>query len=165
MSSTPAATQGPAAAPLPEPILWDAQLSVGIEEIDGQHRVLIDVANSLRDSVAAQRSRREVLALLEQLVDYTRIHFAIEEALMRVHAFPDYPTHRRGHDSLMGQIYALRHRALDRPCFDATLVSDVQRWVVGHIREADPDYHSHFAARGVELRYADPEWNSDLWGG
>lgn len=148
------------------PIEWSPALSVGIDEIDGQHRVLIELANRLQQVVAEQRGRRQALALLEQLVEYTRIHFAIEEALMRVHGFPDYEQHRRGHDRLIDQIYSLRHRAVeDAHGFDAQLSNDIQRWVFGHIREADPDYTAFFVERGLKTRYDNPSWCEALWGG
>lgn len=166
MPSMSAASRPAQAQVLPGPIAWVPRLSVGIDEIDGQHRVLVEVANRLRDAVAQHRGRREALALLEQLVDYTRVHFAIEEALMRVHGYPDYEAHRRGHERLMEQIYTLRHRAVaGHRGLDGELVTDLQRWVLGHIGEADPDYSAFFIQRGLLARYPDPDWNAALWGG
>lgn len=86
---------------------WQESYSVGIAEIDEQHRQLIHLVNMLHGTTR----RSEQLATLEsvldefdvlfsvlnQLVDCTFYHFQAEAWLMAEHGFPEFETHRGEH--------------------------------------------------------------------
>jgi hemerythrin-like metal-binding protein len=60
---------------------WTADLSIGIELIDAQHRRIVDYINQLND--ARQTGEKKAVGLvLEGLADYTLSHFGYEEAVM-----------------------------------------------------------------------------------
>jgi hemerythrin len=44
------------------------------------------------------------------LDEYTRVHFAVEESLMRILHYPDYERHKEEHDKLIAQLAELRTR-------------------------------------------------------
>ena len=56
---------------------WSDALSVGVTEIDDQHKELIKMLNKLNTAIhgVGKRTRREVI---NQLVEYTQVHFTTE---------------------------------------------------------------------------------------
>ncbi|MEW8498684.1 MAG: hemerythrin domain-containing protein, partial [Candidatus Thiodiazotropha taylori] len=63
---------------------WSDALSVGIEEIDEQHKMLVDLVNKMHEAIHQRHGSDVVKSILGDLAEYTRIHFAVEESLMRI---------------------------------------------------------------------------------
>ena len=63
-------------------------LDIGIAEIDAQHRQLHALLERLKQSTD-KRYGFAADAILAELVIQTRIHFAVEESLMRLLSFPE----------------------------------------------------------------------------
>ena len=64
-----------------ERIEWTADLNLGIDVIDSQHRNIVDYINQLTEAIETQQDH-EVLSVLEQLASYTIDHFVFEEELL-----------------------------------------------------------------------------------
>ncbi len=67
---------------------WRDNLSVGVDDVDADHKHLIDLLNELHYLVFAGGDRTSVGKVLEKLVRYTEYHFDREEKLMRVARLP-----------------------------------------------------------------------------
>ena len=65
-------------------IEWSNELSVGIEEIDAQHKVLVDLLNQTHEAIQQRYTAQVTNDIIDQLGEYTRVHFAVEESLMRI---------------------------------------------------------------------------------
>ena len=62
-------------------VSWTADLSVGIEAIDDQHRRIVDYINELHE--ASQNDDRNVVGrIIDDLMEYTVSHVSFEEAMM-----------------------------------------------------------------------------------
>lgn len=59
---------------------WSDSYSVGIPEIDEQHKALFDLMERLHKAIAARQGSAACIEILKELVDYTRIHFARSRA-------------------------------------------------------------------------------------
>lgn len=152
-----------AATPAPL-IVWSDELSVGIEEIDAQHKVLVDLLNQLHIAILTQHGSAEAMHVLGELIDYTRIHFAVEESLMRVLGYPDYEAHKAGHEQLLQQVMDLQRRLLEEGHgITFELLHFLKRWLSVHIMESDRAYSPYFLARGVQARYEKPSLLRRLW--
>ena len=57
-------------------LVWDYVLSVGIDEIDEDHRRLVDLFNILNHSVAEGDGIDYLAAVLEELINCTAWHFS-----------------------------------------------------------------------------------------
>ena len=68
---------------------WSDELSVGVEEIDEQHKVLVGLVNEMHEAIHQRHGSEVVQEILAKLADYTRIHFAVEESLMRILNYQD----------------------------------------------------------------------------
>ena len=123
-------------------------LDIGIAEIDAQHRQLQALLERLKQSTD-KRYAFAADAILGELVIQTRIHFAVEESLMRLLSFPDTEAHVEEHRRLTEQLEKLRRRAQDFEVADG-LAAFIQTWLVDHVNDFDREFVGHFLARGID---------------
>lgn len=128
--------------PLPD------DFEIGIAEIDLQHKQLLHLLERLRDS-AGKRYGFAANAILEELAVETRVHFAVEESLMRLLSFPDTEAHAAEHRRLAEQLEKFRKRAQDFDVAD-DLCAFIQTWLIDHVNQFDREFVGHFLARGVD---------------
>jgi hemerythrin len=123
---------------------WDPIYSVGEEKIDAQHKQLFDIANRFKKMCSAHADRASLLRVYKELLDYTAVHFADEEALLRRHHYPDYDNHKMNHDKLVGLVkryqIELETGGAD---VEARIQQFVQTWLNGHILGTDRNYRDH----------------------
>lgn len=120
-------------------IRWRDSLSLGIEAIDNDHRQLITILNRLHFMAIAGDDRAALGEVLRELLDYTRSHFAREEMLMRLAAYPGYEAHRKIHRQLTEKVagYEAKYRAKPKH-FDFERFYDfIADWLVVHVMEED----------------------------
>jgi hemerythrin-like metal-binding protein len=73
-----------------------ANFEIGIAELDAQHKRLHGLLERLRDAVGKHYGYATT-AILDELAIETRIHFAVEESLMRMLSFPEVEIHVAEH--------------------------------------------------------------------
>lgn len=133
---------------------WSDDLSVGIQEIDEQHKVLVGLLNELHAAVVERKASTACRGILDRLAEYTRVHFAVEEALMRILGYPAHDAHRAEHELLTRQVVELQEK-LDsgKASIGFELLHFLKVWLTKHINESDKRYSAHFISRGIS-----PEW-------
>lgn len=133
---------------------WNDACSVGIQEVDEQHKVLLQLLDALHLAIRAGQGA-ESLAVLNQLVDYTRHHFTMEESLMRVTNYPDFAPHKELHQNLMAQIHKVQDElAGGQLDLDGEMLQFVKIWLIQHINETDRRFGKFFHSTGLE-----PQWS------
>jgi hemerythrin len=124
------------------PILWDPDLSVGVEAIDAQHRELFARIDRLLEALRERQGGAEVARLLHYLAEYVLAHFSSEEKLMLERAYPHYDAHRQEHLRFVRELEALRSEH-DREGPTTVLLvrvtNRVTAWLREHIYRADRD--------------------------
>ena len=91
-------------------ITWDKSLSVDVDEIDEDHRRLVDLFNILSHSVEAGDSEDYIDAVLEELISCTAWHFRHEERLMLLYKYDTLEGHRDEHNDLIKSVRALQEK-------------------------------------------------------
>ena len=66
------------------------------------------MVNTLCDALRQGRDQSEIDDILEQVIDYTHVHFMAEQLLMRLHEYPQSQVHCREHAIFLEQFQALR---------------------------------------------------------
>ncbi|WP_456405957.1 bacteriohemerythrin [Thiolapillus sp.] len=121
-------------------LIWDNTLSVQIQEIDDDHRKLIDLFNLLNHAVEEGDSADYIHALLEELINCTVWHFSHEERLMLKYAYDGLAEHKQEHQELIRSIKALQQQLLNE---GKTVSLDdlefLEHWLTGHILGTDMD--------------------------
>ncbi len=112
-------------------------IGVGVREIDTEHDLLLGVVRALEKAVATA-PRAQVEALLQQLAEFSRVHFATEEIMMRLYAYPEFAGHQLEHARLIEQIEQVRGefaRGHVQPT--RTFATALHHWFTEHVRNHD----------------------------
>jgi len=111
---------------------------VGVESLDSEHKVQVELVNALQQAVEQGQRGALVDEILDQLIAYTNAHFMSEQLLMRLYAYPFYESHIQEHDRLIEQVQSLqeRYRAGDMTMTLQT-GSVLREWLLDHIKGLD----------------------------
>ena len=119
-------------------LVWDNTLSVQVEEIDEDHRRLVDLFNILNHAVSEGEETNYIEAVLEELISCTVWHFRHEERLMLKYRYENLEEHKTEHRELIESAKALQQKFLDQ---DKQVSSEdiefLEHWLTGHILGAD----------------------------
>lgn len=119
---------------------WSDQLSIGIEEIDLQHKNLVELLGELQQKLLSKLSDVEILEVLRRLQNYAKEHFSLEEALMEPlkAQVPNYALHISEHrnfeDTVQGLMYRFVQEGHDVAWQMFIFLGD---WLVRHIQQTD----------------------------
>lgn len=121
-------------------IIWNESYNLGIEEIDRQHRKLVNIINELNDGMEFEGNSREIMTLLDQLIDYTHYHFASEEQYMLLKDYDaqDFKTHQGEHIAFLKKIREKQSQCHNDPeNVSDELLDYLVDWMVNHILGED----------------------------
>ena len=121
---------------------WRDEFSVGIAEIDHEHRELIELINGLQKDLRARDDVDKILESLGEIYAQIAAHFALEEKMMRNTRYPAYAEHKEDHETLMDDLRDIMDGVEDDGILDETqLTDDLDRWFSDHFRTHDAKLH------------------------
>lgn len=125
-------------------LIWDDTLSVQIQEIDEDHRRLVELFNILNHSVAEGDASNYIEAVMEELISCTAWHFRHEERLMLKYSYEGFEEHKTEHQELIESARELQQKILQegKPVSNED-IEFLERWLVGHILGTDMDLGSY----------------------
>jgi hemerythrin len=92
---------------------WTPELSVGVTEIDDQHKELIKRLNALGDAMMKGMGKDEIGRLLDFLGTYVVSHFGTEERHMARTNYPSLADHKAQHAALIADFTKFRSQFND----------------------------------------------------
>jgi len=120
---------------------WNDNFSIHNNEIDLQHRELVDLLNSLYEAMKTGTLNATRGSMLNQVIDHARRHFSSEEKLMAEKGFPDLPAHKDAHRALIDQIVNLRSRHRNGGLILSNEVLQfLKEWLMGHMQGMDREF-------------------------
>lgn len=133
-------------------IEWTAQLSIGIDSIDEQHKKLVNMINALNEAMLLGESNELLGTIFTGLAAYTQKHFAYEENLFAEHGYTDSEEHKRQHNVLISQVVDLKKKFIENPqgTISADLMLFLKRWLTNHIMRTDKEYAEFLISKGVK---------------
>jgi len=127
-------------------LVWDNILSVGIEEIDEDHRRLVNLFNILNHSVTEGDAPDYLAAVLEELINCTVWHFSHEERLMLKYGYEEIAEHKMEHQELIKSAKELQQKVLQAGKLVANEdIEFLEHWLTEHILTADMKLGSYLA--------------------
>jgi hemerythrin len=121
-------------------IQWTADLAVGVNIIDQQHKEIFRRIDALLDATAKGAGRERLAELLPFLGTYVIQHFGDEEKAMKDAGYPEYPRHKQLHAAFLAEFVMLRKR-YETEGASTSLTVEVQRkvveWLLHHIKRED----------------------------
>lgn len=132
-------------------LTWGDQFKVNIAEIDNQHRKLFDMVNEMHDAMKAGKASEVTGKILVGLVDYTKMHFAVEEKYMSQYNYPEYSKHKAEHDALTKKATDLlaQHKE-GKPVLSFDLMDFLKKWLTDHILITDKKYGPFLNSKGIK---------------
>ncbi len=132
-------------------VAWNDKYKVGIWLMDTQHQRWIGLINDLYKAMKVGKGKDIVERTLDEMVNYTRTHFADEETLVSTHAWPEYAKHKALHDEFVGEVIELqkRHKAGEL-AISIKVLTKLQDWFVKHIQITDREVAAFLKSKGVQ---------------
>ncbi|MDO8959834.1 MAG: bacteriohemerythrin [Rhodocyclaceae bacterium] len=127
---------------------WTDSLLTGIDEIDQQHQTLFTCLERLEKTVSFEERWSAVHFALDEVENFTRIHFVVEEALLRLHAYPLLAAHILEHRLFISKLEKLKEQSLRADVSD-NLVKLLKDWLINHIGKTDSHYVTHLRTAPV----------------
>ena len=129
-------------------IKWNADLSIGIEDIDDQHRQLINIINELHLAVEYHKGNETIVPILQKLRKYTDAHFEQEEDLLDKLNFPGKAEHVKRHREFLDKLENLEERYGSSSELLTVHVRDfLLTWLFDHIKTYDMAYKQFLAQK------------------
>lgn len=130
--------------------IWSDQFSVGVAEIDRQHRALMDMANELKYELDGKRSAKTARRILKGLIDYTATHFSYEEQLMAQTDYAEEEQHKALHKQLVTDVLKYNERVEkgDEQVL-GELMGFIKLWLIEHIQKTDKKLGAHLQEVGI----------------
>ncbi|MGD9396772.1 MAG: bacteriohemerythrin [Candidatus Thorarchaeota archaeon] len=134
-------------------IQWDDSLSVGVDLIDEQHKMLIQRIKDLSDAVNSSRGATEIGKTLGFMIDYTEFHFSTEEKHMYNLDYPGRDTHKQQHEEFKSTLNEMVME-FEEDGATAQLSEWVNNylinWLVKHIKSVDTKLSEFLQDTGFE---------------
>lgn len=127
---------------------WKEEYSVGIEELDEQHKHMFGLINKLYDAMRESRQGAYLDELLKELADYGKLHTETEESYFTKYDYPHKDTHIQAHDAYKKHVDDFIEKE-SNSVLSMEILDFLQDWWIGHITGTDQDYATYFKEKGV----------------
>ena len=124
-------------------IQWNNSLSVGIEQIDNQHKKWMEHFNNAAEAIEAKQTPTQISKTLGFLMDYTEVHFSTEEKYMTELGYAGLQEHKAKHDQLRSTLTSLVKDFEDEGVTSKlaeAIDSFLGNWLIQHIHEIDKKF-------------------------
>ena len=122
-------------------LVWRDQLSVGNDAIDADHKYLIDIINSVEQSLTA-KNRNGLTAALDKLSQYSQVHFDREEKIAAAVGYSQVAHINQSHQALLRELDRVRGEfdAMGAEWSSAAaehFTNLLRNWLIDHVIKED----------------------------
>ena len=129
-------------------IAWREDFTIGLPDVDHEHRELIAMINALHESLGPTADVERVVAALGEIHARIAAHFALEEREMRKLNYISVCEHKDDHERLLDDILDIMDAVESPADYDPeALGRRLSKWFTGHFRIHDSRLHRWLASR------------------
>ncbi len=131
-------------------IIRDKTLSVGVNEMDDQHKKLIEIINNLFEAMKIGMGRETLNYVFSGLIDYAKEHFSEEEELMKKFGFPELMEHSNLHrefEEKVGEMFGSYEKG--DTLISIEVLNYLKEWFSDHMQKEDKKYTEYFKSKGI----------------
>ena len=126
---------------------WKSAYSVGIPDIDTQHKGLVKLINDLHAAMLNGQAKETVSRIMDDLVRYTAQHFKAEEAMLKARGYSKLANHHAIHQDLTRQVMSLRDKLKQSQLsLSLEVMQFLKNWLASHILTHDMAYSKELTA-------------------
>jgi len=127
-----------------ELIKWTDDYSLGISEVDNQHKGLVILINELFSLMTKGKSKDHLVEIFDHLTDYTQKHFMVEEMMMEKYNYPDLEQHKSEHQKFIDQLHVFKSDfKTEKVTLSLEVLNFLKDWLLNHISITDKKYTPH----------------------
>jgi hemerythrin-like metal-binding protein len=119
-------------------VKWQKNFSVGIKEIDEQHKHFIKILNKVHSKLNLKNE--DVVDELNELIEYARIHFTTEEKYFDSWRYPYEDEHKIIHAQLTLDVLKFKEKFDGGQKVLKDLTDFLKDWFVHHLKVYDGKY-------------------------
>lgn len=121
--------------------IWKPEYSVNDKTLDGHHQQLCNIVNSVYENVMSSQELDSVLTKVDELSEYTNIHFKEEERHMREMNFSGIDDHISKHKEFSHTLTTLQENYHNNDLEVARdLIIVLGNWLLNHVLKEDRKY-------------------------
>ncbi|MFC1809062.1 bacteriohemerythrin [Candidatus Omnitrophota bacterium] len=135
-------------------IEWNDNLSVGVQLIDEQHKMLIERLNDVSQALEVKQGEREIIKTLSFLIEYTDFHFSAEEKHMAENNYPGLDEQKIQHQEFITMLKTLEgdfEEEGSTPALADAINTFLLNWLTSHIQGLDKKFGDFLAEKGVVI--------------
>jgi len=143
---------------------WSDELSVGVTEIDDQHKQLINIINELNEAINGGWAKEARKSIIAKLVEYTRVHFTTEESVMSIAGYPGVEDHKKKHHDLILSVQEhIKKYEQDPNASNYDLLFFLRKWLTEHIMKTDKQLATYLLEKEGKTGGAKKSWFRKLF--
>ena len=123
---------------------WVNAYSVGIEEIDNQHKTLIDILNKVaKNQETLFESEGKMKKIVHEIKTFAILHFSTEKRYMEKFNYPSILEHIKEHDFFIETINLIETGLSSvQPNAPMDLLLVLKKWFVNHLTNTDQKFYT-----------------------
>lgn len=122
-------------------IKWSEEFSVGVKEMDKQHKKIIKILNEVYSLNEKGVNEKDVEKIFSDLQNYIKEHFRSEEEYMIKRQYSGYDEHKQEHNLFIDRFYEFQKEYLKGYRLTTiNLFNFVWDWFSRHILKVDKQY-------------------------
>ena len=127
---------------------WRDDLNVGIDFIDTDHQKLAELLIELSSLLRPGEAQAAALEKLDEIIEFTRQHFRLEERLMMESDYDQFEQHKQTHETLLREIVTRRQKLTEGDeDVRREITGFLERWLMGHIVDSDMQLGAYLKRR------------------
>ncbi|MDH5766332.1 MAG: bacteriohemerythrin, partial [Gammaproteobacteria bacterium] len=87
---------------------WSDDYSVGVGTMDSHHQKIFDIINKMHEDMKAGADESVVASAINELIDYTKFHFAEEEKIMEAINYTGIAGQKAAHKAFVDKLLSFK---------------------------------------------------------
>ncbi len=131
-------------------VIWENSLSVRVSEIDAQHKKLVELINSLHESMKQRKANEALGEIIENLISYAIEHFRTEEKYFDEFGYLKAIQHKKEHKDFVNKVAAFKNDFdKGKMMLSMDIMDFLKDWLLNHIKKTDMAYSDFFIEKGL----------------
>ena len=126
-------------------IQWNEKYSTGVDEIDDQHKEIINQLNRFHEAITSGLGKEAITDILEFTARYAESHFSYEEDCMNRYRCPVALQNEKAHRKFTERFREIREDIAANPIETETVLEvyhELKEWINWHILKIDTNLRS-----------------------
>lgn len=125
-----------------DPFAFTEEYRTGIEMVDEEHKRLFEIIRETNDLIYAELLHDKydgIMQLLDELREYTIVHFSDEEAYMERIGYEGLAAQKKAHQAFVDKLTEINLEEVDdnQQAYLEELIQFLLGWLINHIKQVD----------------------------